>query len=642
MAVHVPLPTIVADHGRLTSQATTTAATAPPRNSSAGRQAPPPSSVPSARRTPPTDDDDGERRHERDRHRDDEGQLGEEAHPAPQRQVDLALVLGGAGEAGRVDPRRPAQQVDDPRRRGVAGQRAPPTDRQQLARQRHRGVDDQGDDARPRLGEQRRQRPHPGVADDEQPEHGDGVPQAHVEQGHDAAAGDERQARGRGDGGAEAVRRPAGAERGEQVGGAVRVRHDLAERRHAAGDQPARGDDGGGQDDQPGDRRGAAGGLPPPPLGGVVGIERAAVARAQVRGQPGAAAHLQAGDLGGRDVAQAGDLPPPGDDRRDPRHQAEHRPDRRQRLPRPRRHDADDELGQRDEEQLDQHPRQASGAGQRGDRAHPVPGLHRDVAQVGSPLLELLAVAGAGAGHDHHARSAEVGPPAQLDVVAVEAQCRVEAAQAAEQVGADQQAGRRQGEHVTHRVVLLLVDLARLDERIDLAEAVDAEADVLEAAGVAPLDQLRADDAGVGAVQLLDQQPDRRRVERDVVVQEAEEAVVALDEVEHLVGRRAVARIPVDGADERVGQPPADLLVDRPRVARYEEQVAQGRVVLAGQTVEHLGEPGARFVHHDDRHDGRGGLLGIHDRARLAAGSDEPPSPVSPGCLQKLALRVTL
>ena len=54
--------------------------------------------------------------------------------------------------------------------------------------------------------------------------------------------------------------------------------------------------------------------------------------------------------------------------------------------------------------------------------------------------------------------------------------------------------------------MLLLVDLARLDERIDLAEAVDAEADVLQHARIVPSNQLRADDAGVRAVQLLDQQ----------------------------------------------------------------------------------------------------------------------------------------
>ena len=54
-------------------------------------------------------------------------------------------------------------------------------------------------------------------------------------------------------------------------------------------------------------------------------------------------------------------------------------------------------------------------------------------------------------------------PPAQVDVLAVEAHRRVEPAEGAEQVGADQEAGRRDGEHVGDGVVLLLVDLADLD-----------------------------------------------------------------------------------------------------------------------------------------------------------------------------------
>ena len=155
---------------------------------------------------------------------------------------------------------------------------------------------------------------------------------------------------------------------------------------------------------------------------------------------------------------------------------------------------------------------------------------------------QRLAVPGPRRGHDHDPGAAEVGAPAEVDVVAVEVDRRVEAADRPEQVGANQQARRRQGEHVAHGVVLLLVDLAFLDERVDLAEAVDAEADVLQHARVVPRDQLRPDDAGIRAIQLLDQQPDGTRIQGDVVVQEAEEPVVALDQTEHLVGGGAVAR----------------------------------------------------------------------------------------------------
>ena len=100
--------------------------------------------------------------------------------------------------------------------------------------------------------------------------------------------------------------------------------------------------------------------------------------------------------------------------------------------------------------------------------------------------LELLAVADPGLRGDDDAGAAEVDPPAQVDVVAVERDRRVEAAEGAEQVGPHEQARRREDEDVADGVVLLLVVLARLGDRVDLAEAVEAEADVLQHARLRP------------------------------------------------------------------------------------------------------------------------------------------------------------
>ncbi len=329
------------------------------------------------------------------------------------------------------------------------------------------------------------------------------------------------------------------------------------------------------EDHDPGDRRCRAGGLPPAPLGARLRRERPTVARAQVRRQAGAATHLQPGDLAARDVAQRGDVSPAANDRRDARHHADERLQRVQRLARPRRDESDDEFGERHDDQLEQHPRQPRRAGQGGHRTHPVTGLHRADAQVRTPIGQTLAVATASARHDDDAGASEVRSPAQVDVVAVEPHGRIEALQRAEQVGAHQQAGRRDGEHVAHRVVLLLIDLAGLDQRVDLTEAVDSQADVLQQARFVPVDQLRPDDPGVRAVQLLDEQADGAGAQGDVVVQHAEEAVVALDEMEHLVRRGAVSRIAVERADERRGQLAADLLVHRGGIARHQEEVAQ-------------------------------------------------------------------
>ena len=43
--------------------------------------------------------------------------------------------------------------------------------------------------------------------------------------------------------------------------------------------------------------------------------------------------------------------------------------------------------------------------------------------------------------------------------------------------------------------MLLLVVLARLDDRVDLAESVEAEADVLQSARLVPVDELGPDEA---------------------------------------------------------------------------------------------------------------------------------------------------
>ena len=112
--------------------------------------------------------------------------------------------------------------------------------------------------------------------------------------------------------------------------------------------------------------------------------------------------------------------------------------------------------------------------------------LQRAVIEVRAALDESLAVADTGIGRNDDAGAGEVGTPAEIDVLTVERDRRIEPAESTEQVGADQQARRRQHEHVAHRVVLLLVDLARLDDRVDLAEAVEPETDVLQHAAGRP------------------------------------------------------------------------------------------------------------------------------------------------------------
>ena len=240
--------------------------------------------------------------------------------------------------------------------------------------------------------------------------------------------------------------------------------------------------------------------------------------------------------------------------------------------------------------------------------------------EVGATLGEPTEVAGPGRRHHDHPCATEMGSPAQIEAVTVEIDGIVEAPERAEQVGTNEQARRGEGEHVAHRVVLLLVGLTGLDDRVDLAEAVDRQADVLQHDGLVPVDELRPDDAGVRAVELLDEQTDRVRLECHVVVEEAEEAVIALDEPHHLVGGRAVPAVGLHGTDEGVRQCGSDLRGEVAQLAHHQEEVAQVGVVLRSEAGEHLGEPRGGLVHHHDRHDGGRELVGgLHEGARLAA-----------------------
>jgi hypothetical protein len=253
-----------------------------------------------------------------------------------------------------------------------------------------------------------------------------------------------------------------------------------------------------------------------------------------------------------------------------------------------------------------------------------------------------------------------VGAPAQIDVLAVERDARVESPEDPEQVGAHEQTGGREHEHVADRVVLFLVELAGLDDRVDFAEPVEAEADVLEQAGLVPVDELRSDDPGVGAEELGNEHSNSVPRRGDVVVAQQEEAVVAVDEAQHLVGDRTEPEVPGGGTDEGArddGADAGDRLVEPRLVARrHQEQRAKVRVVLVGERLQRLVEPVAWLVHDHDGHDRRHELgVRLHDGTRLAArlrrerspivpdGSAHPVSPMShPDPISALAFASTL
>ena len=102
------------------------------------------------------------------------------------------------------------------------------------------------------------------------------------------------------------------------------------------------------------------------------------------------------------------------------------------------------------------------------------------------PAAARLGVGDLGVRDDDHALAGQLGPPAEVDVVAEERERRVEAAQPVPDVAADQQPGGADGQHVVAMVLLALVALAGLDLGAPAATAGHGQADLEQHVGVVP------------------------------------------------------------------------------------------------------------------------------------------------------------
>ena len=88
-----------------------------------------------------------------------------------------------------------------------------------------------------------------------------------------------------------------------------------------------------------------------------------------------------------------------------------------------------------------------------------MPGDEADAVEIGSALAEGGTMAHTRTGDDEDSGTSHVRSPTQVEIVAVERDGRIEAAEAHEQIGPHQLATTGHDEHVAHRVVLLLIEL---------------------------------------------------------------------------------------------------------------------------------------------------------------------------------------
>ena len=246
-------------------------------------------------------------------------------------------------------------------------------------------------------------------------------------------------------------------------------------------------------------------------------------------------------------------------------------------------------------------------------------------------------------------RAGNLRAPRQVEVFSEKSDARIEATQHGEQIGAHQRATTGRAEHVAHGVVLLLIELAGLDERRGHAGLVGGLTDAQDPRRVVPLHDLGCDHARVRAERLFDHRSDRVGRERDVVVAEQEERR-PFDDVEHLVGGHAEPRVGIESPDVGRGQHASDRRRRVVRAVGVDDQDRQGEVVLVAQRDQGLVEPVPRVVGDDHGDHGRRhcrtgegvevGFLGTdvggvdHDRVTLIA--LEPIRDACPGvlCLQ--------
>jgi hypothetical protein len=212
-------------------------------------------------------------------------------------------------------------------------------------------------------------------------------------------------------------------------------------------------------------------------------------------------------------------------------------------------------------------------------------------------------VADPGQGHDQHPPAAQVGPPAQVEVVAEGRHALVEAADVQQHAPPDQHPGGVDEEHVADLVVLALVDLVVLDRGDGPARAVDREADLGEPVGVGPGDQLGAEDRGAGPGLGLGQQAlQGLRLGGAVVVQQPQPVHPRGAGVAQGRHHRP-AELPPDGHDGVVAQPGAGPVGAAVGGAGVDDQDVVDRAGLGGEAAEGVAEEGPSVVVDDDRDD---------------------------------------
>ncbi len=299
--------------------------------------------------------------------------------------------------------------------------------------------------------------------------------------------------------------------------------------------------------------------------------------------------------------------------------------------PGPARHQSADGLRQAEREGLRHDPQQVEPARTAQQGPHAITGL---VPGTG-PRLPVAAHPGIG-GHDHPgARSPSA--PAEAEIVVRRTDRLVEPGHGCEPVRAYQREAGREREHLTHAVVLSLVQLAAFDQRHRGAHPVHAEADVQQTSGVVPSHELGPHHVGVPLGGGPDECAHGTRVRENIVAAEREELRPASPGpvmIEDVVGGSTEALGTRDVQDPGGGHRGADPVGSVVGLGGVDDQHGQLGVVLLGEGPQQDFEPvGVPSVRDHDRQNRWGGellLLRFHDDAEGSQGPVRSRGPSGP------------
>jgi hypothetical protein len=169
-------------------------------------------------------------------------------------------------------------------------------------------------------------------------------------------------------------------------------------------------------------------------------------------------------------------------------------------------------------------------------------GLQSATIIEGSTNSERFKVANSCGGSDDHPGAGDVCTPAKIKILAVKGHVTIEATDRGEQISTHERYGAGDVEHISHGIVLFLIEIAAFHVRRGMAVSIRAHPNGDQPFRIAPFDEFGTDDSRVRSKCLLNEEANDVGFKANIVVTEEIERCT-LNGDEHLVRRGPKTRV---------------------------------------------------------------------------------------------------